>query len=132
MAKKRSKGITRLAVFYIIIGIIHLITFLKNTISYSTYQYVELLYPIMIFNAIGSTEIAIGIGLLKLKKWAQILGIGFSAGILFGLYLFWNEADKDPWTFFILWLVTPLFLSIFTIYFLTRPKVNEQFKKEAT
>ena len=129
MGKKRSKGITWLAVFYIIGGTIILILYLKYTISPNTYRYPELYIPIVLFNTIGLVGFITGVGLLKLKKWAQILGIGFSAIVLL-VNLFWIYNAGKNWEDSILFYSISSFISIFTIIFLTRPKVNEQFTKE--
>jgi hypothetical protein len=133
MEKKRPIGITILGIFGICAGCFGLLVFLPMYKHYNIFIYS---YAI-IWNIL---MIGIGIGLLKLKKWARL-------GELITIFIKWvyilsekiylfvvktpasseqyaysNPILKDLIGFF--WIL----ITVVIVYYLTRPKVKEMFR----
>jgi hypothetical protein len=118
--KKRSKGVTFCGWIHVVVGALGIIrTFLIS--AFRDYQIINIGAPFML---------VIGIGLLKLKEWARksviiyyiLIVLAFPVAIVVGsLYseILSMLIDYIP-QFIIVGVV---------IYFFTRPKVKEQFRK---
>jgi len=124
MEKKRSVGVTILAWFF-------LIGFFGGVLTLPRYK----LPHEIIYNVVSSIYCLIaGWGLLRLLDWARIFTIimAIVTGIYNKIYSYIYLRDNPFWAqnkkllygldiFSLLWIA-------FIIYFLTRPKVKEQFK----
>lgn len=111
--------------YYIIVGTVSIVSFLAALSSDNA-----------MFNFVAPIEIVAGIGMLKLKNWARILGIAVSSivvvtGIVAGVIIGAAVASSGLQVRYLLQgLITLVFvcISIFIIRFLIRPNVKEQFK----
>ena len=128
MEKKRSKGITIIASIYralsifitlIIIGFLFL-----YKIPSDPFKQTSLVFGFIML----ITFYAVGTGLLKLEKWALNLSIIVSyICVIVYFYGFRKElSSPDAAGLIITFLLLAFFVA--SIFYLTRPKVKEQFK----
>ncbi len=111
--------------YYIIVGTVSIISFLASLSSDNA-----------MFNFVAPIEIVAGIGMLKLKNWARMLGIAVNSivviiGVVMGVVIGAAIATSGLQVRHVLQgLITLVFvcISIFIIRFLIRPSVKEQFK----
>lgn len=129
MEKKRSKGITIFGWIYILFSVCGLMTLIAGILEGQGILYIfAMLVEIILF-------LAIGIGLLKLKEWARkfvvysnIIVILLFISRTIWLYVVSPESPLFPIGIMAIFTAVPILLLI--IYFFTRPKVREQFKKK--
>ena len=137
MEKKRSVGVTLFGRIFSVVGISGAIILLiglvglifREKAGFDLYKYyssekeliIKLLYILFVYVPWS----IIGFGTLKLKPWARILSISLMIIYLLsnilnimGLFL----SVRNIWTS-LFWI----FLTSFTIYFFSRPKVKRQF-----
>ena len=125
MEKKRSKGITILGWYFIIFSIFG---FLGNLYFFIGTPPLEILLKwLFLVQALGSLLLLfIGINILKLKELWRKIAICYFAYILL-LIISISFYSKDIITT-LLKHVLEIIIWSFIIYFITRPKVKEQFK----
>jgi hypothetical protein len=131
MEKKRSKGITILAVLMLLNPLLIVGYILNRKPSFfsneKAFLHVSLSVMMIIFS------IVCGVGLLKLKEWARRFTIYFYilAFIRLAYNIFTLKPEKWSPTSAnkggIILLLIPLLWLIIIAFFLTRPKVKEQF-----
>ena len=117
MEKKRSKGVTFFGFYCIINGLAFFVLPIMN------HAYLDLI----IEGPIGLVIVLIGIGILKLVNWVRIVAIILSIiTSVVSLITTVIGAFQNP----IVAIITliPVVISLSIIYFLTRPKVKEQFR----
>jgi len=125
MEKKRSIGVTIFGYLTLICAV----WWISNIIRIIVTQGEVESYESMPFYLIGAIiNIALSVGILKLKNWARLIflwlfGIGSIGMFLGGL---WMGGDN----LLLVILSSSIFLlpGALFIYFFTRPKVREQFK----
>ena len=146
MEKKRSKGITLFAWFYLIGSFLIIPAILTMKVRLAAYQATHFILPdsyyyvVQCYYIIGATiGLITGIGLLKLWRWARFLPIisailGYIYSIIFhSVYTspytipYFVQENKPIFMLYITHTIGLLWLAII-IYFFTRPKVKEQFK----
>jgi len=156
MEKKRSKGLMVFATLEILFGLLGLVGSNQCAITTAAYSgistsnaFVLMFFPetffIFLFFLILSMApvlaILSGIGMFKLRNWGRILGIAAASVFLaivqililiwlLPTYLYYATHRIGTWEgygpFFSLLFIT--FFLVWCIYYLTRPKVKEQFK----
>jgi len=148
MEKKRSKGVTIFAWFYISGSFISIYSILILKSKLTSYQETHFILPDSYYYVVQGHSIIfaiagliIGIGLLKLLKWARLLSIiiiiaDFICSIIF--YLLYTQpyiisysikTNRPVVIFYLLFVnIINLLYTGMVIYFFTRPKVKEQFK----
>jgi len=121
MAKKRLVGVTVLGWLNVVVGTLGILAFLLKS-------------PGIMFGA--SLLLVTGIGLLKLREWARILEIILVlGGVLFQIVkyvssiLHYAVPLNEAWIFFLKGNIFGWIIAGIIIYFFTRPKVKEQFKR---
>lgn len=117
MEKKRSKAVTSFGFYCIINGIaFFVLPIMKHT-------YLDLI----IEGPIGLVIVLIGIGVLKLMNWVRIVAIVLNIiASVISLIMTVIGAFRNPIVAIITLIPAVIFLSI--VYFLTCPKVKEQFR----
>jgi len=149
MEKKMSKGITALAIIEEIIGLLGSLLFIFMVFMYMSSLSDKSGNPenqIAIDVAKGSMYFLwpflliffSGIGIYKLKLWAWLMNVYVIPLILLGVYFFgWArifdikrfiELWRNNWQLTLLMLGPIVIFIIAEAWFLTRPKVKEQFK----
>ena len=134
MEKKRSKGVTALAIFlslYIlpacVIGFYAGITGLSgnspyNNLSFKAGRLLYMLSPLIFLIS--------AIGIFMLKAWGRILTLVLSVGILlfsvYGVFDAFKALALNQFSIILFFIILVTFSS--AIYYLTRPKVKEQFR----
>jgi len=137
MEKKRSVGVTIFGIIVIIVSIFEILSgFVGGTmicLVAGVKPHAIFIGVMFLFTMIGIMYLIGGFGILSLKYWARnlILLVSFFKSILIILSLFLGikVVIKEPAAalYFIPQIIV-LFLLISILYFLTRPKVKEQFK----
>ena len=129
MEKKRSKGIIILGVYLLLCTIPAVFAAIIGGMSVSRVgSPPEVALDIILHILFITSPIAFlvaAVGLLELKNWARILTMILSPILMyitcFGVCILFNLPP-------ILMLVTFAILFVIIIYYLTRPKIKEQFK----
>jgi len=115
MGKKRAKGATFISIFYLCTGILLFYFFLYIAITQRTFNFVHL--------AFATVATILGYFILKLKNWARVIAIMWTIITIFiGLLLIITEKINP------IIPVTRTIPHLIIMYYLTRPKVKEQFK----
>jgi len=142
MEKKRSVGVTLLGIIFILLGLPSLLIALLAGISGYYGKGLKLLIDIfmrIIFIGTPGALIFSGIGLLSLKKWGRICAIITAIAIslvlcgygIAGFIVKSSSIDKSCISWDISFTRFCFFSALFfllVIFYLTRPKVKEQFK----
>jgi len=133
MEKKRSKGITLVAIFSIMVGLYFL--YEKHSGIHYLPQLIEAKQWLVLSGIlIDFLYIIAGIGLLRRLNWSRKLFIFITFVFLIGVirssfYLIMNDmiAQYSPILMVRLFMIMSI-LFVFSLIYLTRPKVKEQFK----
>lgn len=132
MEKKRSVGITIIAWFSIIGFILSLPIALNFNLLIGLYRNIYFAYFMILYTIIfNSLYVIAAVNLLKLKDWARRLMIlwhiiGFPIRIINEFFMKKQLNNNSAMTVFFVSVTSVLVLII--IYYLTRPKVKEQFR----
>lgn len=120
MKKKRSVGVTIFGIFAIMFSFAYL----------TEIQRLSKVIDLKIVVIMGISFLVFGIFILKLKNWARILFL-FVIGGQSLIYVSWgfaHGANKGFLEYFVM-LIVAVFLFLVSLYYFTRPKVKEQFKR---
>lgn len=133
ITKQKSMGIIVFGYLAIVLGIINYLLDSLGIAAYYKDQKLLMLMPfVILFMMTSICEVVFGVGILRLKEWARksALIISGLVTIVYLLYLYiYSYILKIPLTFFDIGIVeVSLAFPLILIYFLTRPKVVEQFK----
>ena len=130
MQKKRSKGTTIFGILAIVLGAIFFFLNCKDTCYLLSEKGISItLVTFFLFcEAVNFFQIIYGIGILNLKEWARKMALVVCITILMVyplLFLIFNVTlvNKD-----LPKVILALGFPIAIVYYLTRPKVKEQFK----
>jgi len=126
MDKKKSAGVLAYGIFFIICGIVCLISYFNLILSTYCSDY---LFVSIIMLPLIAMSFLLGVGLLKLKNWARILCMWTASAV--GLFLMFAVAFGLGGVNFGSLGVGLVLIFVATgpiIFFFTRPKVKEQFK----
>ena len=118
MEKKRSVGVTIFGWLYIVLAVLSFLPAIGGILEWQGWFYVISLF------IEGALFLIIGVNILRLKNWVRIFLIWLNF-ILMGYFIigtfFW-----EPRLLMGIVSLCPILLGI--NYFLTRPKVKEQFR----
>jgi len=135
MEKKRSKGITILGICLLLCAVPALFAALIGMVSQSyakgvTEVVIDIIMRILFISS-PLTFISAGVGMLNLKNWARIMVMfifpipSFIAISISGSFL---NVIMPPDIVSLMTLLGTAVMSLAIIFYLTRPKVKEQFK----
>lgn len=121
MEEKRSIGVIIYSVIGFLIGIYS--TYIVSSSNFSPYWF------------IGPAFTILSVSTFIMRKWVRIAIIALSIFyILLNIFdiiepMIKYHSSMDPFTYVFLYLLFPvLFLSVYSLFYLTRPKVKKQFK----
>jgi len=129
MEKKRSRGITVLVVLYSITWVMFFST--NKTFDYGDYRDITVIHTYLAILILPF----LAFGIFNLKKLFRKIAIAYEifnvvvvCALLTAGFLDTNDYGVNKYSLLVLMIIFQICVPLAIIYFLTRPKVKEQFK----